>query len=269
MSFHSYPGESKLNHSEKSIIPHCFPELGNGPGLKIKSLNSDRHIFQPINFGAPEKPVEKPAVQSAPPPPPPPPEKDAATLAAEQAKIESDIQQRAQETEKQAYQEGFGQGQRQGLESGIKQLEPVLQNFRQALQELDKLRAEIYRKAESETVDLALAIARKVICREIATDKKVVLNVIKEALAQSAGREAIKIKINPTDLELIKTSDIELSSYFAVDDSIRFEADQSISSGGCVIETDLGEIDARIEKQLQIVEAAFRQELLDSVMASA
>jgi flagellar assembly protein FliH len=41
--------------------------------------------------------------------------------------------------------------------------------------------------------------------------------------------------------------------------NVTFEAEDSVQSGGCVIETDLGEIDARIEKQIQAVEESFRR----------
>lgn len=283
MSFHSQTSATAVDGSKNRGIVHCFPELGNGSDIEFKTLKSGARVFRPIHFGKleppkPPAPASSPKASQAPLPaesaaPKPgdsqPPVIDAAAIAAEKENMLREIQARAQETEKQAYHAGFGQGQQQGIETGIRQLEPVLQNFRQALQELDKLRLEIYRKAEHETVDLALAIARKIICREITTDKKIVLNVIKEALTQAAGRETIRIKINPADLEVIKAHDIELSRYFQVDDAIRFEPDHSISSGGCVIETDLGEIDARIEKQLQIVEAAFRQEMLESVLMHA
>jgi len=35
--------------------------------------------------------------------------------------------------------------------------------------------------------------------------------------------------------------------------------DESISDGGCIIETESGDIDARIEKQFQAVEEAFER----------
>jgi flagellar biosynthesis/type III secretory pathway protein FliH len=42
---------------------------------------------------------------------------------------------------------------------------------------------------------------------------------------------------------------------------IRLEADETISSGGCIIETESGDVDARIETQLDIIKAAFREKL--------
>ena len=106
-------------------------------------------------------------------------------------------------------------------------------------------------------VELALAIAQKVICREIATDKETVVCVAKEALAKVDDPGKIKIKMNPSDLQFINETKYQLSNLIADVNNVTFEAEESIQSGGCVIETDLGEIDARIEKQLQAVEESF------------
>jgi flagellar biosynthesis/type III secretory pathway protein FliH len=41
-------------------------------------------------------------------------------------------------------------------------------------------------------------------------------------------------------------------------DDVHLEAEDSIQSGGCLIETDRGDIDARIEKQFEAIEEAFQ-----------
>jgi len=110
-------------------------------------------------------------------------------------------------------------------------------------------------------VDLALAIAQKVICREISTDPETVVCVAKEALAKVDDPGKIKIKMNPSDLQFINETKYQLSNLIADADHVTFEAEESIQSGGCIIETELGEIDARIEKQLQAVGESFQRAL--------
>jgi flagellar biosynthesis/type III secretory pathway protein FliH len=39
---------------------------------------------------------------------------------------------------------------------------------------------------------------------------------------------------------------------------VRFEADDHIRAGGCLIESDRGDVDARIEQRFRVVEEAFR-----------
>lgn len=159
-----------------------------------------------------------------------------------------------------AYNEGFAQGEEAGIVSGKKQLEPVLNNFRQALLELSKLKKELYMNVEKETVTLALAIAKKIICHEVKTNKEVVVNVLREASKKVVDNEKIKVRINPSDLKLIEKSKFRFLNSVDNSDNISFEADDTILHGGCIIETNFGDIDARLEKQFQVIEKAFKSE---------
>jgi flagellar biosynthesis/type III secretory pathway protein FliH len=158
-------------------------------------------------------------------------------------------------------EKGFNEGEKTGCERAAQKLEPVLDSLRQALLQLQTLRQETYQRIEKEVVELALAIARKVICREIAVDKAVVVCVAREALAKVEGPGKITLKLNPSDLQFINETKYQLSDMIGNIDNITLEPEGSIQSGGCVVETDLGQIDARIEHQLQAVEESFRTAL--------
>ena len=124
--------------------------------------------------------------------------------------------------------------------------------------QVKNLREETYQSVEKEVVELALAIARQVICREVTMDREIVVCVAREALAKVGDSGIIKIKMSTADLQFINETRHQLSSLISNIDDVTLEAEESIQSGGCIIETDLGEIDARIEKQLQAVEESFR-----------
>ena len=172
----------------------------------------------------------------------------------------------AAEQIEQAYQSGFAEGIKQGMldgenkgvELGKKEIEPLMISLQEALTQFKHLREETYRSIEKEVVELALAIARQVICREVAMDKEIVVCVAREALAKVEDSGKIKIKMSAADVQFINETRHQLSSLITNIDDITFEAEENIQSGGCIIETDLGEIDARIEKQLQAVEESFR-----------
>ena len=166
----------------------------------------------------------------------------------------------------QAYQRGFADGWEQsrieGENSWYEQTEikiqPLLTSLQNMLDQLNNLRKATYQEIEKEVVELALTIARQVICQEIRIDKEIVVCVAREALAKVEDPSKIKIKMNPSDLQFIKETRTQLSTMIENIDNVSLEAAENIQSGGCIIETDLGEIDARIEKQLQAVEESFR-----------
>ncbi len=169
----------------------------------------------------------------------------------------------------QIYQKGFNEGLAKGRSAGeiagvaraASKIEPLVNSLQAGLLQLNKIQQETYRSIEKQLVDLALAIARKVVCREIEMDKEVVMCVAREALAKVEDAVKIKIKMSPSDLQTINETKYQLSDLIDKIDNVTLEAEGSIQSGGCIIETNLGEIDARIEKQLQAVEESFRTAL--------
>jgi flagellar assembly protein FliH len=166
----------------------------------------------------------------------------------------------------QAYQRGLADGREKGMIDAEntwhtlaeKKIEPLLISLQEMLLQLNNIRKETYQKIEKEVVELALAIAKQVICQEITIDRDIVVCVAREALAKVEDPGKVKIKMNPSDLKFIKETRSQLSNLIENIENVTLEAAENIQSGGCIIETDLGEIDARIEKQLQAVEESFR-----------
>lgn len=226
------------------LRPHYFPNIPvDVPPDEIRSFTPNRE-FQRSHFNgaASDCPVEEPLqdVEEIPEPPKGP---------------------SIEEIEGNAFQKGFGEGQKVGFDSGIKQADPVMSSLRQALFQLQNIRREIHQEIEKEVVALALAIAKKIVCHEIGIARETVVCVAREALSRVENPAKIKIKLNPEDLQFIKDTRSALSQFSRHVDNIRFEASDSIQRGGCLIETDRGDLDARIEKQFQVIEESFRTEL--------
>ena len=167
----------------------------------------------------------------------------------------------ADEIGQKAYVDGFAKGERDALESGKRMLEPVKKSLEKALLELERVKKEICFNAEKETVELALAIAKKIVGHEVSVNNELVFKVVRKALKKVADHDRIVIRINPSDLEVCKRAEFQLSDLVDNSESIIFEEDDKLDRGGCIIETGLGDIDARIEKQLRVVEETFKSEL--------
>ncbi|MGD9081238.1 MAG: FliH/SctL family protein [Desulfobacterales bacterium] len=160
-----------------------------------------------------------------------------------------------------AFQKGFLEGKRVGFESGSKRADSVIDSLNQILAQLENVRQEIYHEVEKEVAQLALSIARKIVCHEVKTTQETVTCVAREALSRVNNPAKIKIKLNPDDLQFIKDTRFQFSRFLRNVDNIDFEAEESIQSGGCLVETDRGDIDARIEKQFQAIEESFQAQL--------
>ena len=157
-----------------------------------------------------------------------------------------------------AFQKGFLEGKKVGFESGSQKAGPIIDSLNRILGQLENIRQEIYQDMEKEVAQLALSIARKIVCHEIKTTRETVACVAREALGRIDNPGKIKIKLNPDDLRFIEDTQSPLTHFLQNFDHVRLEAEVSIQRGGCLIETDRGDIDARIEKQFEAIEEAFQ-----------
>lgn len=120
-------------------------------------------------------------------------------------------------------------------------------NLASTLERLSGLNEEISKRVESDLVALALAISKKLIGREIATDREIVVTLLNKALAKLSDRTLAEVHLNPEDLTFIEAN--RESVLFR--GSLELKPDPTISVGGCLIHTKKGDIDARIESQFE------------------
>jgi flagellar assembly protein FliH len=173
-----------------------------------------------------------------------------------------------EDLEQQAYCRGFDDGVRSGFEQGEKagseavrlKLEHGLRSCDLMLKELEGLRRKAAGEVESELVELALAVSRKIVQHEVGIAPEVVAGIVRQALNRVEQAARITIRLNPADVKLLSEISPPLTAGRPDAGRIALEADEGISRGGCLIETESGEVDARLERQFQVVEEAFRAE---------
>lgn len=113
---------------------------------------------------------------------------------------------------------------------------------------------EISRRAEADVVELALALAKKIIHREAAADREIVMNVAKAALSRLHTRSTVGVRLHPDDHEYLILHQDKLGYR----GSIELVADPSVAPGGCFVHTDSGDVDATIDSQLEEIAEALR-----------
>jgi flagellar assembly protein FliH len=125
------------------------------------------------------------------------------------------------------------------------------------VESLSKQFSRLAASLEVNAVRLAVAIADKIMKKEVTIDGTVVLHQIRESLHRVWGVDMVKLRINPMDEELVRE---QRSALLAGSDFIRevmIEADENVERGGCVIESSAGNVDARISTQLKQIETVF------------
>lgn len=161
------------------------------------------------------------------------------------------------------YQLGFTEGQ----EKTRRELEQDYTNklFRKyeevynILQTYDEQLVEMEKGFELLVVETAHELAKRIVAREVESST-IINDNVREAINKVVGANQVKLKLHPADLEQLTESSKNLihSSSFT---KIKIEPDSRIERGGCFIETEIGNVDARITTQLN----ELRKKLEDSL----
>lgn len=174
---------------------------------------------------------------------------------AKAASIVDGAQARADETKTASYNEGFAKGREDGYENGKAEVQRLIVRTQVILERIQDKRADILAEAEQQIIDMVLLVARKVIKTISETQRNVVVENIKEALGKVKTRGNLTIKVNLQDLELSTSHLQDFIKLVEGGGNIQILEDSSVDMGGCVVETDFGEIDARIANQFLELEA--------------
>lgn len=152
-----------------------------------------------------------------------------------------------------AYQQGVAAGEQAGAQKAAAQLAPVLERLSSVIEELANARAQARRQAEESMVQLALAVARRILMREIAMDPEALLGLVKAAVERINAREVHRVRLAPQDAELVRQN----RSFISLPPSVEIAADPGLTPGSALFETARGEVDASVQTQLEEIQRGF------------
>jgi type III secretion system HrpE/YscL family protein len=165
---------------------------------------------------------------------------EAARIREEAKRVLEDAKVKREKSIKKGYAEGESKGLAQVTEKLI---------------QLQRLREQFYEQAEPEVIRLVTSIAEKVIGQIVDENPKLIRSVIKKALERSLG-DRIVVRLNPEDYKVATAEESEFREVIDRTKRITFRQDDTVSKGGCVVETEVGTIDAQIETQLRAIRKA-------------
>lgn len=139
----------------------------------------------------------------------------------------------AVEEKKQEKLRGFEEGRQEGLSE-------LTERIVQAEAERERILA----SQESELIQMVMEIAQKIVSREL--EKGAIFDMVREAVDKAVG-DRVVVKVHPTDKKRLEEKD--LRSFVDSARVLKIQEDATITPGGCLVETELGTVDARLETQ--------------------
>lgn len=176
-------------------------------------------------------------------------------ILAEAQKEAAEIRKRSETEGKQSAQKSIEQQVSQRAEEQLQQqlaaLQPVMQQIGQALE--DERHAWLAHWQQS-AVQLAAAIAARVIRRELSNSPEIPVALVREALEMAAGSPHIRVHLHPDDHTAVGKSIEQVLTGMSNTAPAKLVPDENIERGGCRIETQHGVIDQQFAAQLKRIE---------------
>lgn len=156
-----------------------------------------------------------------------------------------------EEARAEGYAKGLAEGRAQAAEElghRVAEVEALLDALARPLQDLD---AEV----EHQLVELAMAVARQLVRRELRSRPDEVIGVVRQALsALPASARHVRVHLHPEDAALVKSA--LKPGEGGHEHAWEIREDAMLTRGGCLVNAESSQVDARVETRLGAVIAA-------------
>ncbi|MBP2642417.1 MAG: Flagellar assembly protein FliH/Type secretion system HrpE [Firmicutes bacterium] len=178
------------------------------------------------------------------------------------AEAKSRADELCQKASESGYQDGHQEGFSEGEASAQQKLQQTLNESVEQAQATLELAAEeaerTMEEAQEQIIEISLAVAEKILFREIQENELVILPILKAAMDKVRDQDKITIRVHPEKYGLVLEAKSELVSYLSGHATVTVQADETLKIGDVFIETPYGNVDARIDSQFETVKAALK-----------
>ncbi|GAB4337334.1 MAG: hypothetical protein Kow0037_19960 [Calditrichia bacterium] len=218
------------------------------PVRRVKVLSSAEAMDKGVHpaFGAEQElPASAPSAVSAPETPP------------GIQMSEEELQQQLQT----AFHKGVEEGRQAAQQEVMEQIQPVLQQWNNIMANFEQERLNYYAESEKLLLNFILQMAEKIFPEIPGLVANQIEKSVSEVISVLKNEQNIELIINPADQALLEKLRKQIELGLPNLENLSIKTDNKITPGGCMVQTDAGKIDARIETQIQKVISELRKEI--------
>lgn len=160
-----------------------------------------------------------------------------------------------------AYQLGLEEGRKQAFDQATLEIEAGLQKMEGIVTALTNMKPELLRFNETHLIELAFHMAKRLAAAEIQANPEIVKEIVRQSVEVAQNEQNVTVLVNPTQLEFLETLKKEQGREFEFLKAVKLEPSEQVSVGGCIVQTNYGEIDARFEQRVEKLWAALADNL--------
>ncbi len=172
-------------------------------------------------------------------------------------KRESDEQLR-NELKEEGFRQGYENGLKESEEHLREQYNDMLQEASQILEQAYHLKQQIIQEAEPFLIQLSCAIAEKIIDRQLTLEPQWIIELIQSILSRRREKGIITLCVAPAHFAYIQDAREELLLHIDSQAELQIIPDPSVHDHGCVVRSNFGSIDAKIDTQLKEIKNALQ-----------
>jgi len=170
------------------------------------------------------------------------------------AEIVAAARAEAERIRREAFESGYAEGREEGVRQGGSEIETALSFLKRLAADLAEQEQQALKQLEPELIKLAVAVAKKIIGKEMSVDREIVKRCIARAIEKIVEREKLVVYVHPADMPVVLEYKENLIEMFDGIKTIEVVASENgISPGGCTVETELVRANGQIEAQLDEV----------------
>lgn len=182
----------------------------------------------------------------------------------ESEKMKAEVERRTLESLKQieeqayseAYQLGLDEGKKEAFLAAEKEISEKLKDLGSLIETIKHLKTQLVQYNEASIMKLIYYFASRIAMFEIAQNPNAIISVVREATRMAQGDEKIKVLVSPSDFQFLEDLQKETKRELDFLKGIEFKEEPDIEAGGCVVQTNYGEVDAQIKARVdQLFEA--------------
>lgn len=158
----------------------------------------------------------------------------------------AEMQSRMERAVREARQAGYQEGEAAGRTQAGAELQPVLERLAAGIGEAAAERTRLRRESEGDLVKLAVAIAARILHRQISVDPDSIGGIIRAAFEKLQRQEVYRVRAHPGHQQALR-------KLLPPDGPRQIEilGDPKLPPGGIIFETEMGDLDASVETQLR------------------
>ena len=166
--------------------------------------------------------------------------------------VEKISEDELQKIRDQAYQEGFQKGHTEGLEAGQTEIETKKALLESMLHQLVEPTQACGEQTQQELLEMAFAISRQIVRRELKQDPTQLIAIIRDALKLlPIGSKNIQVLLHPEDASVIRN--VLSIDEDSPDSRWKLVEEPSMERGGCLLKTDNSNVDASVDRQIAVL----------------